>query len=264
MLLREAATPDQLQKVRKFLAENPVFNVLPLGDAYAPLLGVSKLFVAAERSAVTGVCSVYQPFNRKPSVALSTATRETKMILLGVALSQVSGEFITLCNHDEVEVVKAHAAVLILESELQMVANPPKHVKSNVKVSKVRKKDVEELDGFYSEQDSRAWTPLQFKVGPFYCVKRNGKIVSAAGTHLKTPQIAHLGSIVTSEAYRRQGLAAACTIALALDLASKGRIISLFVRSDNKPAISMYEKLGFKKIREIAFITARKDYRGSA
>jgi predicted GNAT family acetyltransferase len=139
-----------------------------------------------------------------------------------------------------------------------MVANPPKFVKSNLKVSRARKKDVEELDRFYSEQDFRAWTPLQFKVGPFYCVKRNGKIVSAAGTHLKTPQIACIGSIATSEAYRRQGFAAACTSALASDLASKVRIISLFVRCDNKPAISMYENLGFKKIREVAFITARK------
>ena len=264
MLLQEGATSRQLGKARKFLTANPVFNVLPLGDTYAPLLAVSKLFLATERTAVTGVCSLYHPFNRKPSVALSTATPETKKALLNVALRQVSGEFITLCGHDEVEAVKAYAAVLNLEIELQMVANPPKHLRSNVKVSRVRKKDVEELDRFYSEQDSRAWTPLQFKVGPFYCVKRNGKIVSAAGTHLKTPQIAHLGSIATSEAYQRQGFAAACTSALALDLASKGRIISLFVKSDNKPAIGMYEKLGFKKIREIAFITARKDYRGSA
>ena len=258
MLLQEGATPHQLGKARNFLAANPVFNVLPLGDTYAPLLRVSKLFIATRGSAVIGVCSVYHPFNRKPSVALSTATPETKNALLWVALRHVTGEFITLCNHDEVEAVKAHAAVLSLESELQMVANPPKHIKSNVKVSRARRKDVEELDRFYSKQDSRAWTPLQFKVGPFYCVKRNGKIVSAAGTHLKAPQIAHLGSISTSEAYRRQGFAAACTSALALDLASKGRIISLFVRNDNKPAISMYEKLGFKKIREIAFHNGKK------
>jgi len=259
MLLREGATPHQLGKARKFLAANPVFNVLPLGDTYAPLLAVSKLFIATERSAVTGVCSVYHPFNRKPIVALSTATLETKKALLEVALRRVSGEFITLCSQDEVEAVKAHATILSLEFELQMVANSLTHIKSNVKVSRARKEDAQELDRFYSEQDSRAWTPLQFKVGPFYCVKRNGKIVSAAGTHLKTPQIAHLGSIVTSEAYRRQGFAAACTSGLALDLASKGRIISLFVRSDNGPAISMYEKLGFKKIREIALMWARKD-----
>ena len=258
MLLQEGATPHQLGKARKFLAENPVLNLLPLGDTYSPLLAVSKLFIATERSAVTGVCSVYHPFNRKPSVALSTATPETKKALLEVALRHVSGEFVTSCSHDEVEAVKAHATVLRLEFEVQMVANPPKHIKSNIKVSRARKKDAEELDRFYSEQDSRAWAPLQFKGGPFYCVKRNGKIVSAAGTHLKTPQIACIGSIVTSEAYRMQGFATACTSTLASDLASKGRIISLFVRCDNKPAISMYENLGFRKIREVAFITARK------
>lgn len=82
--------------------------------------------------------------------------------------------------------------------------------------------------------------------------------MSAAGTHVKTPQIAHLGNIVTDEAYRNRGFASACTSVLARNLSSKGRIISLFVRTENTPAVRIYERIGFERTREIAFITATK------
>jgi hypothetical protein len=259
MLCQEILTQHQLGKVRRFLARNPILNVLPLGDSYSPLLRVSKLFGAFKGADIVGVCSVYLGFS-KPSVVLSTASTETKNALLNAALEEVSDEFTTLCNSDEVELFKEHASILTAESEYQMIANPPKNLKLDEnKAARVRREELKELDTFYCEQHSEAWTPLQFKVEPFYCVKENGRIVSAAGTHLKAPQIAHIGSIVTDETFRRRGFAAACTSRLAEDLSSKGCIISLFVRTENKPAISMYERFGFEKNRQIALMTCKKN-----
>ena len=76
--------------------------------------------------------------------------------------------------------------------------------------------------------------------------------------HLVTPQIAQLGNIVTDDKWRGQGLGTACTSALASKLALKGRIISLFVKRDNMPAIRMYKKLGFFKTRNIVFLVLQK------
>ena len=115
------------------------------------------------------------------------------------------------------------------------------------------------LDKFYRDRKVEAWTPIQFRVGPYYCVKKENKIVSVAGVHLVTPQIAQLGNIITDQAYRRQGFASVCTSTLAVDLASKKRIISLFVRTDNRSAINMYRNLGFYKIMDRAFLVMRKD-----
>jgi predicted GNAT family acetyltransferase len=42
-------------------------------------------------------------------------------------------------------------------------------------------------------------------------------------------------------------------------LAARGRIISLYVRTDNAAAIHMYENLGFVKKREVVFATMRKN-----
>lgn len=68
-----------------------------------------------------------------------------------------------------------------------MIANPPKPIGTeNVKVMRVKTGELMNLDKFYREHHTESWTQLQFDVGPFYCVKQDGKIVSAAGTHIKT------------------------------------------------------------------------------
>jgi predicted GNAT family acetyltransferase len=141
-----------------------------------------------------------------------------------------------------------------------MITDSPKHFEfENVSAERVKKRELELLNRFYVEHHAEAWAPIQFEAGPYYCVKEEGKIVSAAGVHIVTPQIAQLGNIITDEAYRNQGFATQCTYSLAADLASKGRIISLFVRTDNASAIHMYEKLGFSKKRDISFLMMQKN-----
>jgi len=258
MRVRKVASMSLLRACRRFLAQDPVSNVLPLGDLYSPLLKVSDVYCAVKGSRVVGVCSIYRAFST-PSIVFGVATQEVSQALVNVALNEVSTEFISLCQPDEADLFKEYSAILHFHLEQQMVANPPKQVEYvNIKVKKVRKNELELLNNFYIEHHAEAWTPIQFKAGPYYCVKQNGKIASAAGVHLVAPQIAQLGNIITHEAYRNRGFATACTSALAAHLASKGRIISLFVRTDNAPAIHMYDKLGFSKERDIAFLIMQK------
>jgi len=247
-----------LRSCRRFLAQDPVANVLVLGDLYAPLLNVSDVYAAIQNSQVLGVCTVFHGYS-KPSIVFGAKTPEAKRALVETALNQDSTEFISPCPSSEVYLFEKNAAILDRHREQQMVANPPKQIEhDNVKVEQMGKGGLEELDKFYVEHDAEAWIPLQHKVGPYYCVRQDGRIVSAAGVHVVTPQVAQLGNIVTDEAYRNRGFALACTNALAGSLASEGRIVSLFVRTDNQPAIRMYEKLGFRKVREIAFLVLRK------
>ncbi|MBX5327121.1 MAG: GNAT family N-acetyltransferase [Candidatus Bathyarchaeia archaeon] len=147
--------------------------------------------------------------------------------------------------------------IVILSNRWSQIRRPPIPLGS-VKIEKVDENELEALAKFYRQHNAEAWIPMQLKVGPYYCVKQDGKIVSAAGVHVVTPQIAQLGNIVTDEAYRNRGYATACTSVLATDLASKGRIISLFVRTDNYSAMRVYEKLGFRKVREVVFLVLKK------
>jgi RimJ/RimL family protein N-acetyltransferase len=257
MILSKVVTPKLLSKCRRFLARDLTTNVLVLGNCYSPLLQVSMLFCAQEDNRILGVCSVFHGFS-KPSIALAGTTAEIKGALLEKALEEVDDVFISICPKDVVKILKGTTIVLSVHDEQQMITNSSKAEENNIEVVRVTESEFEELNKFYLEHHAMAWIPLQFKVGPYYCVRQNGRIVSAAGVHICTPKIAHLGSIITDESYRNRGFGKACTSTLAHRLCKGRRIVSLYVMVDNKPAIQMYEKLGFKKIHEIAFITAQK------
>ena len=243
---------------RRFLAKDPVVNLLPLGDLYQPLFSVSDVYCATENNSVVGVCSVYRAFS-KPSLVLSTATAEVKQTLIKKALTEIPDGFIAPCSPEDAILFTEHTDIVRSCLEQQMITTTPRHVKhSNIKATRVRRNELDSLNQFYVEHGAEAWTPVQFETGPYYYVKQNSRIVSAAGVHIVTPQIAQLGNIITDEAYRNQGFGKACTSTLAGNLASKGRIISLFVRVDNAPAIHMYGKLGFTKRRYVEFLTLQK------
>jgi GNAT superfamily N-acetyltransferase len=260
MQVKKVVTLSLLRTCRRFLARDPEANVLSLGDLYSPLIKVSDVYGAFRYSQVVGVCTIYRAFST-PSIVLGTGSLEAKQALIKKALNSISNKFISLCQPDDINVFKrCGATILCSYPEQQMITDSLKKIEcEDIKVEKVGKKELELLNLFYVEHHSEAWAPIQFKAGPYYCVKHNGKIVSAAGVSLVTPQIAQLGNIVTDEAYRNLGLATACTNTLTNHLVFKGRIVSLYVRTNNTPAIHMYEKLGFHKAREIAFLVMRKN-----
>lgn len=202
---------------------------------------------------------LFTALSQSQDLVLSTATAEVKQALIKKALALFLGEFIAPSSPEDVNLFTEHADIVRSCLEQQMITTTPRHVKhGNVKSTRVRRNELDSLNQFYVEHGAEAWTPIQFRTGPYYCVKQDGKIASAAGVHIVTPQIAQLGNIITDDAYRNQGFGTACTSTLAGNLASKGRIVSLFVRVDNSPAIHIYEKLGFTKKRGIAFLTLRK------
>ena len=257
MLQVKPVNGGSLASCRKFLSLEPAANVLVLGDCYWPLREASTLYCACEGSQVVGVCSVFHGFS-KPSVALGAATAETKRVLLGTALRDVQDEFISIVPTAEFELLKEHASVVQLHDEQQMIASKPRQIEGMTKAVRVPKNAFHEIDEFYTRQCLPGWIPLQFKVGPVYCVRQAGKTVSAAGVHIGTPQIAHLGNIATDKAYRNRGFGSACTSALANHLSAGGRMVSLYVKTGNNAAIHLYEKLGFKKTRDVVFATMKK------
>lgn len=264
LCVRKTASRDSLQGCRGFLTQDPIANVLPLGDLYSPLLQVSDVYSASQDNKIVGVCTICRAFSI-PSIVFRAAPLNVKHALFEKALVMLPNKFISLCNPDDVTLFKEHTMVQDSYLEQQMVTDSSIQIKpSSIKVEKIRVNDLPLLEKFYAEHGADAWTPIQFKVGPYYCVKDNSKIVSVAGVHLLTPQIAQLGNIITDEAYRDRGFATACTRVLTADLTQKERVVSLFVRKDNLPAIHMYEKLGFRKVRDIIFLVMRKIAKASS
>lgn len=83
---------------------------------------------------------------------------------------------------------------------------------------------------------------------PIYGVSINSELVSYAGSFLQLPQVWMIGGVYTHPSHRNKRYATLATSAMTEEALKNAEAAALFVRSDNYPAIRVYEKIGYKKI----------------
>ena len=89
---------------------------------------------------------------------------------------------------------------------------------------------------------------------PMYGMFVENELVSYAGSFIQLPQIWMIGGVYTAPDHRNKGYASLATSAVTKEALGKAEKAALFVRSDNLPAISLYEKIGYRKIGEKLWI----------
>lgn len=80
-----------------------------------------------------------------------------------------------------------------------------------------------------------------------YYIKDKNLIVSKGGTTFRSKNFVLLGGIFTWKRLRNQGLSRKLLNGLISDQIKKGYTPALFVKDTNKPALHLYEKVGFEK-----------------
>jgi predicted GNAT family acetyltransferase len=83
---------------------------------------------------------------------------------------------------------------------------------------------------------------------PIYGVFVNDEIVSYAGSFIQLPQVWMIGGVYTNPKHRNKGYATLATSAVTQEALENAKTAALFVRSNNHPAIRIYENIGYKKI----------------
>lgn len=94
-----------------------------------------------------------------------------------------------------------------------------------------------------------AFSPWQIEHGAFFGVWDEGALIAAAGTHVwsRAERVAAVGNVFTRPDRRGRGHAARCTAAVVRAALDAGlNPVVLNVRTDNAPAIHVYQKLGFR------------------
>jgi len=110
--------------------------------------------------------------------------------------------------------------------------------------------DVPDLWALYAFGGGDAFSPKEITRGVFCGVRRAGRLIAVAGTHVVSDngRIAALGNVMTHPDWRGRGLASMATSAVVARLIDRGvSTIGLSVSRENAAAIRVYEKLGFKK-----------------
>jgi len=99
-----------------------------------------------------------------------------------------------------------------------------------------------------------AFDPGVLGMGPCYGVWRDGRLVSMAGTRLLVEPIGEIGNVVTDPDCRRQGLASTAVAATTLALLDSGRRVLLHVYRSNPGAVTLYERLGYRRERTMYLV----------
>jgi RimJ/RimL family protein N-acetyltransferase len=109
--------------------------------------------------------------------------------------------------------------------------------------------EIGDLNRLY-ELGFTAWLPPSaIAEGIYYGIRVNGRLVSAAGTHVVSPEarLGIVGNVMTHTDFRGRGYATAVTAAVTADLLRFCDQVVLNVRSDNPPALEAYRKLGYQE-----------------
>lgn len=141
------------------------------------------------------------------------------------------------------------------KSDLRIAKKFQEHINSLVeedaKLAVNKKLTLKEEKDFLSE----IATGYKNKTAVYIVAEHNGKIIGGTGIDLgkwRNSHVAHFG-ISIRRGYRRIGLGK-YLMGEAISLAKKKlkpKIIKLEVFANNKPAISLYKKMGFKKVAKI-------------
>lgn len=111
--------------------------------------------------------------------------------------------------------------------------------------------DLPEIEALFGTGTDRpdAFDPGQLADHAFFGIRREGQLVSAAGTHVVSVLrgVAAVGNVYTHPAHRGRGLATRTTAAVVQALLHRRslRTIVLNVARENAAALRCYEKLGF-------------------
>jgi ribosomal protein S18 acetylase RimI-like enzyme len=108
--------------------------------------------------------------------------------------------------------------------------------------------DTRGLNRLY-ELGLTAWLPTEsIAAGVYYGIRRGGRLVAAAGTHVISPTygLAAVGNVFTHRDMRGRGFAKAVTGAVTAELLETVETVVLNVRSDNAPALAAYRALGYQ------------------
>jgi RimJ/RimL family protein N-acetyltransferase len=107
--------------------------------------------------------------------------------------------------------------------------------------------EIGELNRLY-QLGFASWLPSSsIAEGVYYGIRVNGKLVSAAGTHVVSPRarLAVVGNVLTHVDHRGRGYATAVTGAVTAELLEVCDQVVLNVRADNPPALQAYRRLGY-------------------
>lgn len=112
--------------------------------------------------------------------------------------------------------------------------------------------DLPALEALHATDPSAGsfFHPTLLASGVYVGLVQGGQLVSSAGTHVleRTRGVAAIGNVVTHPAVRGRGYARRVVATLCHRLLAEATTIGLNVADENRPAVRLYQRLGFRQV----------------
>jgi RimJ/RimL family protein N-acetyltransferase len=121
--------------------------------------------------------------------------------------------------------------------------------------------DIRKINSLYgSEGGPSYYVPEHIDAGVYRGVVTEGRLVAIAGTHVVSQQerVAVVGNVFTHPLYRGRGYATAVTSAVTSSLLDYCDTVVLTVDPNNRPAVSAYERLGYREVCQLVEASAAR------
>ena len=115
----------------------------------------------------------------------------------------------------------------------------------------VRLSDSREMVALTDAAFPGFFRPRTCSMGSYYGVRAEGELIAMAGERIMLDGYAEISAVCTRKEHRGKGLAAALIWRLVQDHRRDGVVSWLHVGSENRGAIELYSKMGFRAISEV-------------
>ncbi len=239
-------------EIEAFLRQNVFLQIYSIGDLDDFFWNYTTWYALKQNGTIKAIILFYTGPSTPPLLALTDDIEPMKELLRSIR-RLLPNRFYTHLTPGLEEVIQEQFQLKPYGEHYKMAL---KHKSRWEKIdsSKVIPLSMADLDDilklYEASYPNNAFDPRMLETNQYFGIRGEDELLSIAGIHVYSKQysVAALGNVATHPDYRGRGYGKAVIARLCKSLSETVGHIGLNVKSDNRAAISLYEKLGFEVV----------------